>query len=56
MARLTVASLNTRGLPLLGSELRARYAAIGAEFEASTVDVVNLQEVHNFRAVRLTGA
>ncbi|HET6744134.1 MAG TPA: endonuclease/exonuclease/phosphatase family protein [Kribbella sp.] len=52
MGRLTVASLNTRGLPLLGSELRARYAAIGAEFEASTVDVANLQEVHTYYHLR----
>jgi endonuclease/exonuclease/phosphatase family metal-dependent hydrolase len=52
MGSLTVASLNTRGSPLLGSELRARYAAIGAEFEASTVDVVNLQEVHTYYHLR----
>ncbi|MFG1912626.1 endonuclease/exonuclease/phosphatase family protein [Kribbella sp. NPDC048928] len=48
MGSLTVASLNTRGVPLLGSALSARYAAIGAKFEASNVDVVNLQEVHTW--------
>lgn len=52
MGGLTVASLNTRGVPLLGSELNARYAAIGAEFEASNVDVVNLQEVHTWFHLR----
>ncbi|MFI5731830.1 endonuclease/exonuclease/phosphatase family protein [Kribbella sp. NPDC051587] len=45
MVRLTVASLNTRGMPLRGSRLGERYAAIGAVFEASDVDVVNFQEV-----------
>nr|WP_238355495.1 endonuclease/exonuclease/phosphatase family protein [Kribbella sandramycini] len=42
---MTVASLNTRGTPLLSSQLSSRYAALGAAFEAAEVDVVNLQEV-----------
>jgi sphingomyelin phosphodiesterase 2 len=42
---LTVASLNIRGIPLTGSRLAARCAAIGAFFEASDADVVCLQEV-----------
>jgi sphingomyelin phosphodiesterase 2 len=45
---VTVASLNIRGIPLTGSRLTARCAAIGAFFEASDVDVVCLQEVHTY--------
>jgi endonuclease/exonuclease/phosphatase family metal-dependent hydrolase len=42
---LTVASLNTRGIPPFGTHLRDRYAAIGTVLESSDVDVVNFQEV-----------
>jgi endonuclease/exonuclease/phosphatase family metal-dependent hydrolase len=45
MTDLTVASLNIRGIPLTGSRLAARCAAIGAFFEAGDADVVCLQEV-----------
>jgi len=43
--QVVVASLNTRGMPIRGSRLAARYAAIAAAFEASDADVVNLQEM-----------
>ena len=39
---LTIASLNTRGIPLTGSQLAERYAAIGAGFDAGDADVVLL--------------
>jgi endonuclease/exonuclease/phosphatase family metal-dependent hydrolase len=52
MSRLTIASLNTRGIPLLGSRLRERYRAIGQEFERSDVDVVNCQEVLTYYHLR----
>ncbi|MFF1822329.1 endonuclease/exonuclease/phosphatase family protein [Kribbella sp. NPDC058245] len=52
MVQLTVASLNTRGMPLRGSRLGERYAAIGAVFEASDVDVVNFQEVLTYYHLR----
>jgi hypothetical protein len=42
---LTVASLNTRGVPVLGSRLARRYAVIGAELDAGGADVVCFQEV-----------
>jgi endonuclease/exonuclease/phosphatase family metal-dependent hydrolase len=45
MTDLMVASLNIRGIPLTGSRLTARCAAIGAFFEAGDADVVCLQEV-----------
>ncbi|TDD52629.1 endonuclease/exonuclease/phosphatase family protein, partial [Kribbella antibiotica] len=51
MVQLTVATLNTRGMPLR-SQLSARYAAIGALFEASDVDVVNFQEVLTYYHLR----
>jgi hypothetical protein len=43
--RLSVASLNTRGIPILGSRLAGRYTAIGAEFEAGPAEVACFQEV-----------
>ncbi len=42
---LTIASLNTRGIPLTGSQLAERYAVIGAGFDAGHADVVCCQEV-----------
>lgn len=52
MSHLTVASLNTRGIPMLGSRLSDRYTAIGAAFEASAVDVVSFQEVATYFHLR----
>jgi endonuclease/exonuclease/phosphatase (EEP) superfamily protein YafD len=45
MDQLTVASLNTLGLPLRANDLPARYRAIAEFFEASDIDVVCFQEV-----------
>jgi endonuclease/exonuclease/phosphatase family metal-dependent hydrolase len=50
---LTIASLNTRGIPLTGSQLAARYAAIGAGFDAGDADVVCCQEVFTYWHLRL---
>ena len=50
--RLTVASLNTRGVPIVGSRLAERYTAIAEVFEASEVDVVNVQEVLTYYHLR----
>ncbi|QNE18078.1 endonuclease/exonuclease/phosphatase [Kribbella qitaiheensis] len=52
MGQLTVASLNTRGMPVFGSRLAERYQAIGQFFEASDVDVVNFQEVLTYYHLR----
>lgn len=41
--RLTVATLNTRGLPLKGTRIAERFAAIAAEIDASDIDLVCLQ-------------
>ncbi|MEV8375670.1 endonuclease/exonuclease/phosphatase family protein [Kribbella sp. NPDC056861] len=51
--QIVVASLNTRGMPIRGSRLAARYAVIGAAFEASAAQVVNLQEVLTYYHLRL---
>src|ERR1700748_1180921 len=50
---LTVATLNTRGVPLTGSQLAERYAAIGAGVEAGGADVVCCQEVLTYWHLRL---
>jgi hypothetical protein len=50
---LTIASLNTRGIPLTGSQLTERYAAIGAGFDAGDADVVCCQEVLTYWHLRL---
>ncbi len=51
--RLSVASLNTRGIPIRGSRLASRYAVIGTEFEAGRADVVCFQEVFSYWHLRL---
>jgi hypothetical protein len=52
MSRLTFASLNTRGMPVVRSQLASRYALIGAAFEASDVDVVTFQEILTYYHLR----
>jgi len=47
--RLTVATLNVRGLPLKGTHIAERFAAIAAEFDAGDIDLVCLQEVFTHR-------
>jgi len=49
---LTIASLNTRGIPLTGSQLAERYAVIGAGFDAGDADVVCCQEVLTYWHLR----
>jgi sphingomyelin phosphodiesterase 2 len=44
-ARVAIVSLNTRGVPLVGSCLAGRYAVIGAALEAGDTDVACFQEV-----------
>ncbi|HET9966834.1 MAG TPA: endonuclease/exonuclease/phosphatase family protein, partial [Streptosporangiaceae bacterium] len=51
--QLTIATLNTRGIPLTGSKLAARLAAIGAGFDAGDADVVCCQEVFTYWHLRL---
>jgi sphingomyelin phosphodiesterase 2 len=50
---LTIASLNTRGIPLTGSQLAGRYAVIGTGFDAGDADVVCCQEVFTYWHLRL---
>jgi endonuclease/exonuclease/phosphatase family metal-dependent hydrolase len=50
--RLTVATLNTRGVPIVGSHLAERYGAIADSFEAADVDVVSFQEVFSYYHLR----
>jgi len=48
---VTIASLNTRGIPLTGAQLAERYAVIGAGFDAGDADVVCCQS----RVARVQG-
>jgi endonuclease/exonuclease/phosphatase (EEP) superfamily protein YafD len=50
---LTVASLNTLGVPRPGTRLARRYAAIGRGFEAGDADVACFQEVVTWWHLRL---
>ena len=50
--QLTVATLNTRGIPVTGSGLADRYAVIGAGFDAGDVDVACFQEVLTYWHLR----
>ena len=51
--RLTVASVNTRGVPVTRSRLAARYAVIGMELDAGNADVACFQEVLTYWHLRL---
>jgi sphingomyelin phosphodiesterase 2 len=51
--QVTVASFNTRGVPVLGSGLAGRYAVIGAELDAGDADVACFQEVLSYWHLRL---
>jgi endonuclease/exonuclease/phosphatase (EEP) superfamily protein YafD len=46
--RVRVATLNTWGVAIRATRLAARYAVIGAEFEAGQADVVCFQEVFTY--------
>ena len=52
-ARVTVVTLNTRGVPVVGSGLAGRYAAIGATLAAGDADVACFQEVITWWHLRL---
>ena len=52
-ARVTVVSLNTRGVPVAGSCLPGRYAVIGEAVEAGDADVACFQEVFSWWHLRL---
>ncbi|MFD7156869.1 endonuclease/exonuclease/phosphatase family protein [Kribbella sp. NPDC059898] len=49
--RLTLVTLNTRGLPLPGTRISERYAAVAAALDPADVDVICLQEVNTYRHV-----
>jgi sphingomyelin phosphodiesterase 2 len=51
--QLTVATLNTRGVPMSGSRLARRYAMAGAGFDGGDADVVCFQEVFTYWHLRL---
>ncbi|WP_432890613.1 endonuclease/exonuclease/phosphatase family protein [Kribbella sp. CA-245084] len=51
--QLTVATLNTRGLPLKGTRVAGRFAAIAAELDSSKIDLVCLQELFDYYHLRL---
>lgn len=46
--QVTVATLNARGVPLTGSRLAGRFAAIADSFEPPEIDVVCFQEVFTY--------
>ncbi|MBL7489635.1 endonuclease/exonuclease/phosphatase family protein [Frankia sp. AgB1.9] len=50
---LSLATLNTRGVPLTGTRRTERFAAIGVELESSAVEVVGLQEVYTYHHLKL---
>ena len=52
MSDLVVSSLNTLGIPIVGSRLSERYGVIGRELDGSDVDVVTFQEVLTYYHLR----
>ncbi len=53
LARLVIVSLNTRGIPVIGSRLADRYAVIGTALETGDAEVVCFQEVFTWWHLRL---
>lgn len=51
--RLTIVSLNTRGIPVIGSRLADRYAVIGKALETGDAEVACFQEVFTWWHLRL---
>ena len=51
--QVTVVSLNTRGVPVMGTHLARRYAVISAELEAGDAHVACFQEVFTWWHLRL---
>ena len=51
--RLSLASLNTLGVPFLSPSPKERYKVLAQEFERLAVDVINLQEVHTYGLLRV---
>lgn len=51
--RVTLVSLNTRGVPVFGSRLVGRYAVIGMALEAGDAEVACFQEVFTWWHLRL---
>jgi endonuclease/exonuclease/phosphatase family metal-dependent hydrolase len=52
-SRVTIVSLNTRGIPPVGSRLAGRYGAIGAALDTGDADVACFQEVFTWWHLRL---
>jgi sphingomyelin phosphodiesterase 2 len=52
-SRVAVVSLNTRGIPPVGSRLAGRYGAIGAALDTGDTDVACFQEVFTWWHLRL---
>jgi sphingomyelin phosphodiesterase 2 len=52
-ARVAVVSLNTRGVPIVASNLAGRYAVIGAALDHGDADIACLQEVFTWWHLRL---
>jgi hypothetical protein len=51
--QVTVATLNTRGVAVVGTHLAGRFAVIGAEVEVGDADVACFQEVFTWWHLRL---
>lgn len=51
--QVTVVSLNTRGVPVVGTHLARRYSVIAAALDAGDVDVACFQEVFTWWHLRL---
>ncbi len=51
--QVTVATLNTRGVAVVGTHLAGRFAVIGAEVEVGNADVACFQEVFTWWHLRL---
>jgi sphingomyelin phosphodiesterase 2 len=51
--RLSLASLNTPGIPFFSPSPKERYKVLAQEFERLAVDIINLQEVHTYSLLKV---
>jgi endonuclease/exonuclease/phosphatase family metal-dependent hydrolase len=50
---ITVATLNTYGVPFFSPNLTERYKTFSEALERMEIDIINLQEVHTYRLLKL---
>jgi len=54
--QVSIGTLNTNGVPFLSFKPAERYTRLSEEIESMQLDIINLQEVHTYRLMRILRA